>query len=209
MLDASVPQDPEALTRLDKYRAGVEHYEQMMLGESRVFLNGSCKFSECNLGNFLTDAMIDAYVQRYIGSDHWSDCSIALMNSGGIRTSGPTGNFSMADLLTILPFDDELVTIQLIGADLVAAMEHSVHRYSYTIRRGEYLQMSGLQVVFNLTQPSGSRVASLKVLCTDCLVPRYDPVEVNRMYKVLTTTYLAYGGDEYDVFTVKKLIKIC
>lgn len=154
------------------------------------------------MGNFITDAMIDAYVNIYNGTAQWSDCSIAFMNSGGIRTSGPTGNFSMSDLITILPFDDELVTIQLTGSELITALEHSVRRYSYTIRRGEYLQMSGLQVVYNLTQPTGSRVHSVHVLCTDCLVPRYDPVDLKKVYKILTTTYLGYGGDEYAVFAV-------
>lgn len=51
---------------------------------NKVFLNGSCRFSECNLGNLITDSMVDAYINRHIGSDaQWSDLSIGITNSGG------------------------------------------------------------------------------------------------------------------------------
>lgn len=121
----------------------------------------------------------------------------------GIRTSGSSGNFSMSDLLTIMPFGSDLTTLHLTGAELKEVLEHSVHRYSYTIRRGEFLQVSGLHVTYNLTQPSGARVHSVFVLCTECSVPKYVPLDVAKVYKIITTSYLSLGGDDYSVLAVR------
>lgn len=171
--------------------------------------------------------MVDAYLNRHISNgQQWSDLSIGITNSGGqpiicfkeaythlllflslgIRTSGSAGNFSMSDLLTIMPFGNELTTIYLTGAELKQVLEHSVHRYSYTIRRGEFLQVSGLHLTFNLTQPSGTRVHSVFVLCTECLVPKYVPLDVANVYKIVTTSYLSLGGDDYSVLAVRRIL---
>lgn len=201
LLDASVPRDPEVLRLLEDFRPSITAFQQNVVGESRVFLNGTCKFGECNLGNLVTDAMVDAYVLRYHGPT-WSDTAIALYNSGGIRTSGSAGNLSSSDLMMIMPFDEDIVAVSISGRELLSVLEHAVHRYSYTIRRGEFLQMSGIRVVYNLTQPTGARVHSVKVLCTDCEVPMYVALDVYRTYRVLVNVYLNLGGNGYEMLTV-------
>lgn len=169
--------------------------------------------------------MVDAYVNRQIANaQQWSDLSIGIVQSGGkknvlyrnlpnklnislgIRTSGSSGNFSMSDLMTIMPFGNGLTTLHLTGAELKQVLEHSVHRYSYTIRRGEFLQVSGIHVTFNLTQPSGARVHSVFVLCTECLVPSYVPLDVSKVYKIVTTSYLSLGGNDYSVLAVRPIL---
>lgn len=65
------------------------------IGESYVTLDGgrtTCRAHECNLGNLVTDAMLAEQV-TYMGDDGWTDVSIALMNSGGIRSSIGHGKF--------------------------------------------------------------------------------------------------------------------
>lgn len=109
----------------------------------------------------------------------------------------------MSDLMTIMPFANELTTQHLTGAELKEVLEHSVHRYSYTIRRGEFLQVSGLRVTYNLTQPGGARVHSVFVLCTECSVPKYIPLDETKVYKIVTTSYLSSGGNDYSVLAVR------
>lgn len=76
------------------------------------------------------------------------------------------------------------------------------YRYSYTIRRGEFLQMSGIRVVYNLTQPSSARVHSVEVLCCDCEVPQYEPLDTFKQYRVIVTDFMSLGGHGYTMFTV-------
>lgn len=40
---------------------------------------------------------------------------------------------------------------------------------------------------------------TLNVLCTDCRVPKFEPVQDNRVYKVVVPSYLVMGGDGFSV----------
>lgn len=97
----------------------------------QVLLDGNCRKRECNLGNVIADSMVHAYTVNYKGSG-WSDASIALISGGGIRstidakTSG--GNVTMEELMTVLPFGNDLIVAQYKGSTIKKAFEHSVHR---------------------------------------------------------------------------------
>lgn len=127
LLDDSIPRDPEILDILEKYRPSVAAYQHNVIGKSLVFLNSTCKFSECNLGNMLADSMVHAYVKRYRGP-MWTDASIAFLNSGGIRASGSAGNLTMSDMMTIAPFEDELLSVTISGREILQVLELAVHR---------------------------------------------------------------------------------
>lgn len=48
---------------------------------------GPCMSRECNLGNFIADAMVYYYAsQMKHDEDEWTASSIALIQTGGIRT---------------------------------------------------------------------------------------------------------------------------
>lgn len=60
LVDSSVPQDPEVLKELDNY--GRPYFNNTEAGVTNVFLDGRdfvCRKSECNLGNLITDAMVE------------------------------------------------------------------------------------------------------------------------------------------------------
>lgn len=82
LLSGSVPRDPDVLKVLDVYRPGIDALYNDIVGVSKVFLNGTCRFNECNLGNFITDAMLYSYASKYEGS-HWSDAGTAFLQGGG------------------------------------------------------------------------------------------------------------------------------
>lgn len=71
--------------------------------------------------------MVYHYARDYEG-DYWTDASIALLQGGGIRTSLEIGNITVYDLTTLLPFDSNTVLIDVTGAELKEALEHSVYR---------------------------------------------------------------------------------
>lgn len=59
-------------------------------------------------------------------------------------------------------------------------------------------------MIVNTTQPIGSRIVSVDVLCTKCSPQRYEPIDVKGFYRVLAPNYLAEGGDGYIVFADNK-----
>lgn len=58
---------------------------------------------------------------------------------------------------------------------------------------------TGFHVEFDLSKPSGSRVRSLDILCTQCRVPRYEPVEDETVYTVVLPSYMVTGGDGFSM----------
>lgn len=57
----------------------------------------------------------------------------------------------------------------------------------------------GLKVVYDVSQPSGSRVASVEVLCADCEVPKYQPLQLNMTYGVVLPHTLTGGNEGYSM----------
>lgn len=55
------------------------------------------------------------------------------------------GNITFGDLLSSLPFQDDIGKITTKGSDIWSAFEYSVRRYSKTVANGEFLQVSGKQ----------------------------------------------------------------
>ena len=57
----------------------------------------------------------------------------------------------------------------------------------------------GLRVTYNMSEPVGSRVAEVYARCADCRVPKYQPLEDEKVYEVVMNTYMAKGGDGFEV----------
>ena len=67
------------------------------------------------------------------------------------------------------------------------------------------LYFSGLKVVYNMNKPYGQRVWKVDVLCNECNIPEYKPLNKSAIYYMLTNTYLAEGGSGYAVLRDKRL----
>lgn len=203
LLDSSIPEDPDILSEVQQWKRNLANYSSHVVGQTLVFLNGSnkeCRFRECNLGNLICDAMVDS-AMGYSDEQQWNHVSAALYNGGGVRSSideqTQNGSITMEDLLSVLPFGGTVDLVQLKGSTLKKAFEHSVKRYG--LGSGEFLQVSGFQVEYDLSEEPGRRVKTLNVLCTDCRVPKFEPVQDNRVYKVVVPSYLVMGGDGFSV----------
>ena len=106
------------------------------------------------------------------------------------------------DVLLVLPFNNGLVKITVNGSKLIEVLEWSVRNLepnSTADLHGKFLQMSGIHVVYDLSQPSGSRVFSVNVRCASCKVPTFEKLENDAMYNILTDDFLRGGGDGYSM----------
>ncbi|XP_068454796.1 5'-nucleotidase isoform X1 [Clinocottus analis] len=209
LLDSSVPQDPEVLADVEEWKKNLANYSAQVIGNTLVFLNGSteeCRFRECNLGNLICDAMVDNSARRSDGLQ-WNHVGASIFNGGGVRTSiderTRNGSITMEDLIAVLPFGGTFDLVQLKGSTLLKAFEHSVRRYGQST--GEFLQVSGFQVAFDLSRPPGRRVKSLATLCTRCRVPRYEAVQQEALYKVVMPSYMLTGGDGFSMIAEEVL----
>ncbi|KAL7735760.1 hypothetical protein ACLKA6_020009 [Drosophila palustris] len=200
LLNAAVTQDQEVLSLLELYRENVTALEQSVVGHSKVLLEGqkaACRSIECNMGNLITDALIFSRVMEDQGGDYWTDASIAFHQGGGIRSSidiKSDGMITQSDLLTVLPFENDIYITKISGKSIRNALEHAA-AVRFKDSDGAFLQVSGLHVVYNSDMPEGSRVVSVEVRCASCTVPSYSPLSETEYYKVIVPQFLFEGGD--------------
>ncbi|CAB1440470.1 unnamed protein product [Pleuronectes platessa] len=201
LLDSSVPQDADVLADVERWRMNLKNYSSQVVGQTLVLLNGEaeeCRFRECNLGNLICDAMVDNSIQLP-DEVQWNHVSASIFNGGGVRASVDErtrgGSITMEDLISVLPFGGTFDLVRLRGSTLRKAFEFSVRRHGEGT--GEFLQVSGFHVEFDLSRPPGHRVTSLLILCTECRVPLYQPVQDEAVYPVVLPSYMVSGGDGY------------
>lgn len=200
LLNGTVPRDPEVLKLLDKFRPAVQELTETKIGFAKVHLDGlSCRMAECNLGNMITDAHIYSRVKQYNGT-YWTDASIAFLQGGGIRSAFQAGQMTKFDLKSILPFNNSLFVVNISGKVLFDVLEHSVDQY--TGDRGEFMQMSGIRVTYDMQKTPGSRIILAEALCAECEIPLYSAIDSNKQYGVIISDFLYNGGDGYSMFAV-------
>jgi 5'-nucleotidase len=152
-----------------------------------------CRVEECDLGNFITDAMIAE-----------TGAQIAIMNGGGIRANIDAGPVTVGDVLTVLPFGNLVSTFELTGANVIAALENGVSRITVdngqVVRdgaSGRFPQVAGIRFSFDPNLEAGSRIVSVDVRGED---GTFSPIDPTATYSVASNDFLRRGGDEYTVF---------
>lgn len=212
LLDSSIPQDEDVLNLLDKYRPKIDALNSEVVGKSKVILDGDstkCRHMECNFGNLIADAFV--IYKASVSPETWTAAPIGLYNGGGIRTTiepTSTGEITRGELLAAVPFGSTLLTVTLNGSDLIKTLEIGARSNGET-SSGEFLQVSGLKVVYDMSQPPMSRVVSVEARCGVCDIPRYEPVDPSANYTIITTSFLAVdGGDGHTVLTENSFNRI-
>lgn len=145
---------------------------------------------ETNIGNFIADAYRQA-----------TNADVALLNGGSIRADDVIrpGELTKRDVLSILPFPNPVVKIEVTGATLRAALEHGVSRSAEDAEPGRFPQVSGVRFTFDARRPAGARITEVTI--------NNQPLDDKRTYTLATTTFLAVdGGDGYTMLRGARFI---
>lgn len=202
LLDQNTTRDPDLLKMVEKYRSQVDRINNVVVGTSSVALHGEyCRIKECNIGNVITDSLL--YYTKEIFRGRYHDVNIAIVQGGRIRTSidRPEKPFEMTrgDWVTVIPFSDTMVVATMNGSVLLKSLEHAVKGWRTVDSPGQFLQISGMRVTYDLAKPSGSRVVSAQVICSNCEHGASD-IREDYEYKVIMCLFLAEGGDGFSIF---------
>lgn len=132
---------------------------------------------EYPLGRLIADA------QRWA-----TEAQVALINNGGIRSPLEAGVVSWGELNTLQPFGNTLVRLHLTGTQLRAALEHALSG-----ARPE-AQVSGVRVWYDPARSPGNRILTVEL-------DTGEPIREDALYTVAVISYMAEGGDGFDVLT--------
>ena len=187
IMDAGVDEDAQTVRRIAKASAPLEAIRQKIVAHvGAEMIVGGCRARECEMGVLIADAMLESVKSQGV--------QIAIQNGGGIRASLDTGEVTMGEILTILPFQNTLSTFRVSGATLLAALENGVSQVEEGA--GRFPQVAGLTYAFDPAGTVGKRVSDVRVLHSGRAVP-LDPV---KLYSVVSNNYLRNGGDGYKMF---------
>ncbi|MGX6446109.1 5'-nucleotidase C-terminal domain-containing protein [Neobacillus sp. K501] len=184
-------EDAEAKAKVEEFKAPLEELKKTVVGSSSVVLNGEradVRSKETNLGNLITDAMVDRANQLVPGT------YIAMQNGGGIRASINEGDVTLGEIHTTMPFANLLVTLNLTGEEIWQALEHSVSKVESGA--GQFMQVSGIQFKYDPAKPAMDRVWDVKVKTANGI----EAIDLTKTYSVATNAFVADGGDGYTVF---------
>lgn len=187
--------DETALAKVNEFKAPLEELKKTVVGSSSVVLDGertNVRSKETNLGNLITDAMVDRANQLVPGT------YIAMQNGGGIRASIDQGDVTLGEIHTVMPFANLLVTLDLTGEEIWQALEHSVSKVESGA--GQFMQVSGIQYKYDPAKPAMDRVWEVKVKTAN----GYESIDLTKTYSVATNAFVADGGDGYTVFKKAK-----
>jgi 2',3'-cyclic-nucleotide 2'-phosphodiesterase (5'-nucleotidase family) len=117
LVDDTIPEDPALRDLLKPYSAKVHELDVVigkLAGELRKGGLGAG-----SLGNFVTDGM------RAVATSKLSQSvDVAITNSGGLRkNSFAPGELRVVDIFELLPFENQLVTVELTGEQLLKAFQ--------------------------------------------------------------------------------------
>src|SRR5690606_18990200 len=183
---------PEMAPVAAKYKDLLESLA-VKIGSTSVELDAlshSVRTKETNIGNFIADAYRDAV-----------DADIGFVNGGSIRADlmySPSV-LTKRDVLTMLPFNNPIVKVEVSGELLMQILEHSVARSREDNQPGRFPQVSGMKFTFDTSKLPGQRVVEAFV--------GGKRVVNDGVYTIATSDFLvSRGGDGYTMFKDAKVL---
>ena len=189
VVDKNIPEQKFDEIELSKYRDSISKEMNMVINHSLITMEVGCP--EGLLGDFISDLSI-LYIKKNFPENKFNP-DFCILNNGGFRNSLNKGSITIGDVFQIMPFDNYLLILEIKGNEMNDLINYIKEKSTTNISRKSGVPLSGIRLKI-----SGDKVSR-------CMINNqmYDPLKT---YKVLTTNYLASGGDDMDFFKNCKTI---
>jgi 5'-nucleotidase len=149
---------------------------------------------ETALGDFLCDVLRARFAT-----------DVAFVNGGAIRVNDDIpagGDLRVYELEGIFYYDDQPVILHLRGQELLALLTRSVSEAE--LGHGRFLQLSGVRFRYRVPAAGPPTVDPAEVLVAERGSGRFEPLDLDRAYRVATMSYIwKYGSrDDYPIFSL-------
>ncbi|MEK7306048.1 MAG: 5'-nucleotidase C-terminal domain-containing protein [Nitrospirota bacterium] len=171
--------DPLISEVVNAYEAQVAELKKK-IGSTDIELDASelaLRSRETNLGDYIADLVrVEA------------NADIAIINSGGLRDDRiiEKGPITLADVYSIHPFNNRVVSIEVTGKIILEALENGVSRWEGM--EGRFPQISGLAFSFDPSLPPDSRIRDISI--------QGKKLRPDKIYLLATLDFIVKRGGE-------------
>ncbi len=184
-INSKVAVDSNIIKTYLPYKIKLDAEMNKIIGYSEVALTKQSTTPESVLGNFFADAIFTQ--AKKIDSN--IDFTVPT-TKGGLRNDIPKGAITVSNIFELMPFENELVLFTLKGEDVLIFINF-------------------------VAKTNGQPIAGLKMNIKDGksenITINGKAFDVNQTYKVLTSDYIASGGDDAVGFSTpiaKKVLNL-
>jgi 5'-nucleotidase / UDP-sugar diphosphatase len=155
-------------------------------------------------GSDIAQVVTEGYRKATESSSDPFVADFALTNAGGVRkqleTDGTNDRvLKMEDVFTIQPFPNELIVVQIKGAEMKTALEQGVQNWADNGNSdGSHPYASGLRWDLDLSKPYGTRFTNIEV--KSHATGGWSALDPSYSYKLVITDYLRDGAENYTIF---------
>ena len=189
--------DPEMKAFLNEIVASYAPVMERKVGEvsfDMIVRDQSGRHAENGLCDFVADAF------RAVGGTQ-----AALLNAGSVRNNLEAGTVTYNDILNILPYSSDVITVRVSGQILLDALEFGVSKLPAV--SGGFPQVSGITFRVNPELESSVVVddknqfvsVAGEYRVSDVMVGQ-EPLDPKAEYTLTGTSFLLTGGDGYTMF---------
>ncbi len=170
-IDSNISNNQELAKFIEPYKTALDsEMNEVLVISAEEFPKEKGK-PETKLGNLV------AYLSYEIASDRYGDnIDFCLLNFGGLRTSLPKGEITRGKIFELMPFENELVVLT-INKDSLKTLIHYLNT------------LGGQPISGNISFNFSGKEFTLD-----------EKLFSNNDVKVLTSDYLAQGGDKMNFF---------
>ncbi|MBN2460300.1 MAG: bifunctional metallophosphatase/5'-nucleotidase [Candidatus Cloacimonetes bacterium] len=140
-----------------------------IIGKALNYISREGNDAQNLIGNLVCEAMLEA-----TGAD------FAFMNLGGVRGELNRGPISYRDVFNVMPFDNQIVVMEVDGMFLKNIIETRVSGSRHGLR------VAGVKITYSRDRDNYDRVTRLII--------GSEPWKYDRIYKVVTTDFLLQGN---------------
>jgi 2',3'-cyclic-nucleotide 2'-phosphodiesterase (5'-nucleotidase family) len=171
----------------------LDSYKNQLSNQMNEVINSSVIDMETGspeglLGNFICDLSLFTCISILN-----TPADFCVLNNGGFRTSLPKGKVTKGKIFEIMPFDNELVVLELNNEQMINLINYIKEKSLTTHSRKTGVPVSGIRISI-----IGSNISRVFIGINE--------FDKNKTYKVVTTDYLAKGGDQMNFFKNAKTI---
>ncbi len=170
-VDSSLLVDSGIIKEYLPYKQRLDSAINRVIGISAQALTKGYDAPETLMGDFFCDALMQQ------AGEMGAQADFCLATKGGLRSTLPKGNITVGAVFEVMPFENELVVVDLTGSDMRKVLDF--------IAASGGQPVSGLQMTIRSKQQYTASING-------------QPFDEQRSYKMLTYDYLASGGDHLD-----------